>query len=255
LGCPDGLTFYKEGQLKDLFFCHAGADKAWVRDLGARLEAERIGNRNIEVFFDEWDIDHGENIVAKIDEGLKQARFCAVVLSPAMLKREWPQAEWTARFMADPSGRKGQLIPILLHERDPETRELIDIPMLISQSPRTSKQSFRTYCANSAENGHGVEGGTIHRHISARRSTARRPRTTCRRCWLATCSPSRPTPSTFGATQPRLKKARTYGIRFEDSGCGRFCWLMVGYTRFSIQIRPTTRSGVSCLVWRGNERT
>jgi TIR domain len=131
LGCPDGLTFYKEGQLKDLFFCHADADKAWVRDLGARLEAERIGNRNIEVFFDEWDIDHGENIVAKIDEGLEQARFCAVVLSPAMLKREWPQAEWTARFMAAPSGRKGQLIPILLHERDPETRELIDIPMLL----------------------------------------------------------------------------------------------------------------------------
>ena len=117
--------------MKDLFLCHAGADKAWVHELGARLEAERIGNRNIEVFIDDWDIDHGENIVAKIDEGLKQARYCAVVLSPAMVKREWPQAEWTARFMSDPSGKKGQLIPILLHERDPETRELIDIPLLL----------------------------------------------------------------------------------------------------------------------------
>lgn len=117
--------------MKDLFLCHAGADKAWVEALGARLEAERIGNRSIDVFLDIWDIDLGENIVAKIEEGLRQARYCAVVLSPAMLKRDWPQAEWTARFMSDPLGKKGRLIPILLHERDPETKELIDIPMLL----------------------------------------------------------------------------------------------------------------------------
>lgn len=117
--------------MKDVFLCHAGADKAWVENLGARLEAERIGNRNIEVFLDDWDIDHGENIVAKISQGLREAHYCAVVLSPSMLKREWPEAEWTARFMSDPSGRKGNLIPILLHERDPQTNELIDIPMLL----------------------------------------------------------------------------------------------------------------------------
>ena len=117
--------------MKDVFLCHAGADKAWVETLATRLEAERVGNRHIEVFLDDWDIDLGENIVAKIDGGLRQARYCAVVLSPAMLKRDWPQAEWTARFMSDPAGKKGNLIPILLHERDPETRELIDIPMLL----------------------------------------------------------------------------------------------------------------------------
>lgn len=117
--------------MKDVFICHAGADKAWVRDLCTRLEAERIGNRLIEVFFDEWDVDHGENIVSKIDEGLKTARFCAVVLSPAMLSRDWPNAEWTARFMSDPSGRRSQLLPILLHEKDSETGDVIDIPMLL----------------------------------------------------------------------------------------------------------------------------
>lgn len=117
--------------MKDLFLCHAGADKAWVEGLGTRLEAERIGSRNIQVFLDKWDIDYGENIVAKIEQGLREAHYCAVVLSPAMLKKEWPEAEWTARFMSDPTGKKGKLIPILLHERDPETKELIDIPMLL----------------------------------------------------------------------------------------------------------------------------
>lgn len=117
--------------MKDLFLCHGGADKEWVTQLAARLEAERIGNRYIEVFLDTWDVDHGENIVAKIDEALGTARFCAVVLSPSMLKRDWPQAEWTARFMSDPAGRKHKLLPILLHERDPETDAHIDIPMLL----------------------------------------------------------------------------------------------------------------------------
>lgn len=41
--------------MKDVFLCHAGTDKAWVRELGARLEAERIGDRRIEVFFDDGD--------------------------------------------------------------------------------------------------------------------------------------------------------------------------------------------------------
>jgi hypothetical protein len=129
--------------MKDLFLCHGGADKEWVTQLAARLEAERIGNRNIEVFLDTWDIEHGDNIVAKIDEGLRTARFCGVVLSPSMLKRDWPQAEWTARFMSDPAGRKHQLLPILLQERDPETNELIDIPMLLRPIRRFdfSKQS------------------------------------------------------------------------------------------------------------------
>src|SRR6266568_1197771 len=137
--------------MKDLFLCHAGADKAWVLQLAARLEAERISNRSIEVFLDDWDIDHGENIVAKIDEGLKSARFCAVVLSPAMLKRDWPEAEWTARFMSDPAGRRHQLLPILLHKRDPETDELIDIPMLLRPIRRFDFTKPSNYEAELAE--------------------------------------------------------------------------------------------------------
>lgn len=137
--------------MKDLFLCHGGSDKEWVRELGARLEVERVGKRNIEVFLDEWDIDHGENIVSKIDQGLKEARFVAVVLSPAMLKREWPEAEWTARFMSDPAGRRGQLLPILLHDRDPETNELIDIPMLLRPIRRFDFTKPSNYEAELAE--------------------------------------------------------------------------------------------------------
>lgn len=77
----------------DLFLCHSGADKDWVRSLGSRLEELRIGDRSIQVFFDEWDIDYGDNIISKIDAGLKQSRFVGLVLSPRMVQADWPTAE------------------------------------------------------------------------------------------------------------------------------------------------------------------
>lgn len=55
--------------MNDLFLCHTGADKCWTRDLGKLLEQQKIGNRFIKVFFDEWDIDYGTNIIAKIRKG------------------------------------------------------------------------------------------------------------------------------------------------------------------------------------------
>ena len=162
--------------MKDLFLCHGGADKAWVRELGARLEAETVGNRQVEVFFDEWDIDHGENIVSKIDQGLKEARFVAVVLSPAMLKREWPEAEWTARFTSDPTGRRSQLLPILLHDRDSETNELIDIPMLLRPIRRFDFTKPSNYEAEFAELIRKLRGERPRRHDQAADDRPRRLR-------------------------------------------------------------------------------
>jgi len=53
-----------------VFLCHNRADKEWVRELGVRLEAESIdgtlNGRRIRVFFDEWDIEKGENIVTRL---------------------------------------------------------------------------------------------------------------------------------------------------------------------------------------------
>jgi len=131
--------------VKDIFLCHTGADKDWVRDLGARLEEHRIGNRPIEVFFDEWDIDYGENIIAKIDASLKQSRYVGLVLSPRMLKADWPSAEWQSQVMADPAGKRGKILPLLRHKFDPESGEPIDMPFVLAPLKRfdfTRDQGF-----------------------------------------------------------------------------------------------------------------
>jgi hypothetical protein len=110
--------------MKDVFLSHTGADKEWVERLADRLEHETV-----KVWFDKWDIDYGENVLSKIDEGLKTSRYVAVVLSPAFTRADWPTMEWQTQVHADPAGKASRILPILLHKFDPETQEPIEIPL------------------------------------------------------------------------------------------------------------------------------
>jgi len=70
----------------DIFISYNRADAPWVRTLAARIESETVdgspNGRHLRVFFAEWDIAAGQNIVNRINEGLEQARFVALVMSP-----------------------------------------------------------------------------------------------------------------------------------------------------------------------------
>lgn len=96
----------------DIFLCHNKADKDWVRELGEKIESEEFEGRNLKVFFDEWDIEPGKNVVNKLEQGLLKSRFIGVVLSQPMLEAEWPTMEWSIAVCMDPSGRKGTVLPI-----------------------------------------------------------------------------------------------------------------------------------------------
>jgi hypothetical protein len=115
----------------DLFLSHTGVDKDWVRTLGARLEQEGIEDRNesrrVKVFFDEWDINYGENIVNRLNEGLTRSRYLAVILSPEFLDSSWANQEWTHWFMTDP--KAGNIIPILYRDNTLDGTRRIELPM------------------------------------------------------------------------------------------------------------------------------
>ncbi len=115
--------------VKDLFLCHTGDDKPWTEMLAERLERETVNGRPLEVFLDKWDIDYGENILQRIEEGLRQSRFLAVVLSPAFTRGDWPRSEWQTQVHSDPAGQLARILPLLRHKKDPNTGELIDIPL------------------------------------------------------------------------------------------------------------------------------
>lgn len=113
----------------DLFLCHTGADKDWVRSLAERLEQEEHEGRTLRVFFDEWDIAPGENILERIENGLRGARFVAVVISPAMTRAAWPTLEWQTQVYDDPNGKRARVIPLIVKKFDDTTKEPVDIPL------------------------------------------------------------------------------------------------------------------------------
>jgi hypothetical protein len=116
----------------DVFLCHSGADKNWVRGLAEQIESETFDGtatgRKLKVFFDEWDIDVGQNFIVRLNEGLKKSRYVAVVLSPEMLEAPWPTFEWTHIVAGDPANAQGRIIPLFAREYSEKLKKRSEFP-------------------------------------------------------------------------------------------------------------------------------
>lgn len=119
-------------ELVDLFLCHNGADKDWVEKLAEHIESEtfdgRHNGRPLRVFFDKWDIDVGQNLILRINEGLAKARYVAVIISPEFLSAPWPTLEWTHVVADDPTNRKGRLIPLFRCDYSEKLKTRAELP-------------------------------------------------------------------------------------------------------------------------------
>ena len=116
---------------KDIYLCYSSADRDWVKDLAEQLESETIDglptSRRLRVFLDLWDIDSGESLVQRINEGMKHSRYVATVLSPEFMKTPWPTFEWTHIVTLDPMNAQKRLIPIYLRDVSVDGNERIDL--------------------------------------------------------------------------------------------------------------------------------
>lgn len=76
----------------DVFLCHASEDKDTV--VGPLVSAlEAAGFR---CWYDRGEILWGDSIIDRVEEGLRNARFVIVVLSPTFLSKRWPMKELRA---------------------------------------------------------------------------------------------------------------------------------------------------------------
>ena len=73
----------------DVFISHATEDKDDV----VRPLAQALINKNLRVWYDEFELSIGDSLRRKIDEGLAQSRFGIVVLLHAFFEKNWPQYE------------------------------------------------------------------------------------------------------------------------------------------------------------------
>jgi hypothetical protein len=93
----------------DVFLNHSAKDKAVVRPLAGRLR-----QNGLKVWFDEWVLKPGDNIPAKIEEGLEKTRVLVLCMSAHAFGSEWAQlGAGTFRFR-DLLIRDRHLVPLQL---------------------------------------------------------------------------------------------------------------------------------------------
>ncbi len=117
---------------KDIFLCHSSLDKPWVERLASDIEAEEWNGRKLTVFLDKWDIDIGDNIVARINSALAGSRFVAIVMAPEMIGSAWCEAEFSSVLYQDPTNRLNRLVPLRRRDVHLTTNERLQVPPLLA---------------------------------------------------------------------------------------------------------------------------
>ncbi|MBP8811011.1 MAG: tetratricopeptide repeat protein [Kofleriaceae bacterium] len=91
----------------DLFICHASEDKArFVEPLVSAL----VGHQ-LTVWYDDFEIQLGDDPRQKVTHGLRTSRFGLVIVSPYS-STFWPQAELSALFAQEAAGGDVRILPI-----------------------------------------------------------------------------------------------------------------------------------------------
>jgi hypothetical protein len=96
----------------DVFFCHASEDKPSVVDpLAAACQAA-----GVRVWMDAGQIGWGDEIAAKINEGLSKSEFVLVVFSEAFHGKleGWPGRELSAAIHLEASERRNRVLPLII---------------------------------------------------------------------------------------------------------------------------------------------
>ncbi|MGA2704441.1 MAG: toll/interleukin-1 receptor domain-containing protein [Isosphaeraceae bacterium] len=111
---PDYLAVMEEENRimnkRDIFISHASEDKDdFVRPLAQALI--KVG---VSVWYDEYEIQVGDSIRAKVDEGLSRSRFGVVVLSPSFFAKAktWPQRELDGLVSGEDATGTRRILPV-----------------------------------------------------------------------------------------------------------------------------------------------
>lgn len=99
----------KQEKYHSLFLSHTGDDKPFVRQLRDDLLAHGVPR----VWLDEAEIEIGDSLIEKIDEGMKLSRYIAVVLSTKSIKAPWVKKELDVAMNREIKGGEVVVLPLL----------------------------------------------------------------------------------------------------------------------------------------------
>jgi hypothetical protein len=98
----------------DVFLSHSSKDKPLVRPI-----AKLLKDSGLRIWFDEWQIQPGDNIPAKIEEGLQGSRILVLCISANSLGSDWATLESQTFRFTDTLNRKRRFVPLRLDETEP----------------------------------------------------------------------------------------------------------------------------------------
>lgn len=95
-----------------LFLSHTGVDKPFVRQLRNDLMARGVER----IWLDEAEIDIGDSLIAKIEDGIKLSRYIAVVLSTKSIGAPWVKKELDVAMNREIASGEVVMLPLLYEE-------------------------------------------------------------------------------------------------------------------------------------------
>lgn len=101
---------------RDIFISYNSFDEKFATKLANRIEKEKVNGRKLTTWYAPLDIEGGDNIVVKIEEGLQQSKYIGIVMSPEWERSPWTELERTIAIYNDPSNMSGRIIPILISD-------------------------------------------------------------------------------------------------------------------------------------------
>lgn len=101
-------------QNQDLFISHTDADK---REYVLPLTMALL-RHGITFWIDSEEIDWGDSITTKVNEGLAKSRYVLLCLSSNFLGRPWPEAEMNAALAIQNKTGEKKVLPLILNSKD-----------------------------------------------------------------------------------------------------------------------------------------
>lgn len=92
-----------------IFLSHSSVDKPLVEQV-----AFELNNEGIDVWLDKWEIENGDLLDEKINEGIKDSSFVIVFLTPDSVKSSWVQKELNETINKEKNENKKCLLLVKL---------------------------------------------------------------------------------------------------------------------------------------------
>ena len=96
------------------FISYTSADRVWAEWIAWTLE-----EAGLSVIIQAWDFSLGGNFVVEMQKAIVECERTIAVFSRNYFLSEFAEAEWTAAFRLDPTGKNEKLIPVRIEDCQP----------------------------------------------------------------------------------------------------------------------------------------